>query len=81
MAAPRTNARLGVIFLTILIDLIGFGIVIPILPFYAQRFGVLGLGYGLLISAFAGMQFISTAVLGRLSDRWGRRPLLLLTIF
>lgn len=80
MAAPRTNARLGVIFLTVLIDLIGFGIVIPILPFYAQRFGMAGLGYGMLVGAYAAMQFVATAVLGRLSDRWGRRPLLLFTM-
>jgi DHA1 family tetracycline resistance protein-like MFS transporter len=80
MAAPRTNARLGVIFLTVLIDLIGFGIVIPILPFYAQRFGMAGLGYGMLVGAYAAMQFVATAVLGRLSDRWGRRPLLLATM-
>ncbi|MFI5280969.1 MAG: MFS transporter, partial [Gemmatimonadales bacterium] len=75
-----SKARLGVIFLTVLIDLIGFGIVIPILPYYAQRFGQHGLGFGLLVGAYSGMQFISTTVLGRLSDRWGRRPLLLLTM-
>jgi len=81
VTAPRTNARLGVIFLTVLIDLIGFGIVIPILPFYAQRFGMQGLGYGVLVGAYAAMQFIATAVLGRTSDRVGRRPLLLFTMF
>ncbi len=78
---PASRARLGVIFLTVLIDLIGFGIIIPILPYYAQRFGAHGLGFGLLIGAYAGMQFVATAVLGRLSDRWGRRPLLLVTMF
>jgi predicted MFS family arabinose efflux permease len=80
---PALNAskgRLSVIFFTVLIDLIGFGIVIPILPYYAQRFGQHGLGFGLLVGAYSGMQFISTTVLGRLSDRWGRRPLLLLTM-
>jgi DHA1 family tetracycline resistance protein-like MFS transporter len=75
-----SKGRLGVIFFTVLIDLIGFGIVIPILPYYAQRFGQHGLGFGLLVGAFSGMQFISTTVLGRLSDRWGRRPLLLVTM-
>ena len=80
MAAPKSGARLSVIFLTVLIDLIGFGIIIPILPFYAQRFGVAGLGYGLLVGAYAATQFIATAVLGRLSDRWGRRPVLLITM-
>ncbi|MFI5206716.1 MAG: MFS transporter [Gemmatimonadales bacterium] len=75
-----SKGRLGVIFLTVLIDLIGFGIVIPILPYYAQRFGQHGLGFGLLVGAYSGMQFVSTNVLGRLSDRWGRRPLLLATM-
>lgn len=75
-----SRARLGVIFLTVLIDLVGFGIVIPILPYFAQRFGAHGVGYGLLVGAYAFTQFVATAVLGRLSDRWGRRPLLLLTM-
>ncbi len=78
MSAPR--GRIGVIFLTVLIDLIGFGIVIPILPYYAQRFGANGLGYGLLLGVFSGMQFLATTVLGRLSDRVGRRPILLATM-
>src|SRR5438132_598288 len=77
---PISRARLGVIFLTILIDLIGFGIVIPIVPFYAQRFGMHAAGYGLLLGVYAGAQFVATAILGRLSDRWGRRPLLLVTM-
>ena len=75
-----SKARLGVIFLTVLIDLVGFGIVIPILPYFAQRFGAHGIGYGLLIGAYAFTQFVATAVLGRLSDRWGRRPILLVTM-
>lgn len=76
---PTTRGRLGVIFLTVLVDLIGFGIVIPILPYYAQRFGAKGLGFGLLIGAFSGMQFVATALLGRWSDRVGRRPIILAT--
>ena len=48
-----SRARLGVIFLTVLIDLIGFGIVIPILPVFAQRFGAQGVGYGALIFIFS----------------------------
>ncbi len=77
MTASR--GRLGVIFLTVLIDLIGFGIVIPILPYYAQHFGAKGLGFGLLIGAFSGMQFLATSLLGRWSDRVGRRPIILAT--
>ena len=78
MTTPRR--RLGVIFLTVLIDLIGFGIILPILPYFAQRLGSGGLGLGVLMGAFSGMQFFSTAFLGRLSDKHGRRPLLLVTM-
>lgn len=79
-AAPPRTTRLGVIFLTVLIDLIGFGIVIPILPYYAQRFGAQGVGFGAMVAVFSGMQFIATALLGKLSDRVGRRPILLTTM-
>lgn len=75
-----SRPRLYIIWLTIFIDLVGFGIVIPILPGYAQRFGVHGIGYGALIGAFSLMQFLATAFLGRLSDRVGRRPILLATM-
>src|SRR5437773_10538744 len=74
---PATRSRLGVIFLTVLIDLIGFGIIMPILPMYAQRFGAQGIGYGALVFVFSAMQFLATALLGRLSDRIGRRPIIL----
>ena len=77
MTASR--GRLGVIFLTVLIDLIGFGIIIPILPYYAQQFGAKALGFGVLMGAFSGMQFVATTLLGRLSDRVGRRPIILAT--
>lgn len=77
MATPR--GRLAVIFFTVFIDLIGFGIIMPILPYYAQEFGAKGLGFGALVFAFSGMQFLATAVLGRLSDRIGRRPIILTT--
>ena len=75
-----TRARFGVIFLTVLMDLVGFGLIIPILPYYAQRLGVGGLGFGALIGTYSLMQFVATIVLGRLSDRLGRRPILLVTI-
>lgn len=76
---PVSRRRLGVIFLTVLIDLIGFGIVLPILPYYAQRFGAQGVGFGALVFAFSAMQFLATALLGWLSDRVGRRPIILAT--
>src|SRR5205809_3193725 len=77
---PASRSRLGVIFLTVLIDLIGFGIIMPILPLYAQRFGAQGIGYGALVFIFSAMQFVATALLGRCSDRIGRRPILLTTM-
>src|SRR2546426_12108387 len=75
-----TRSRVAVIFLTILIDLIGFGIVIPIVPYYAKRFGASGFEFGALLGVYSLMQFFAAAVLGRLSDRVGRRPVLLTTM-
>jgi multidrug resistance protein len=77
---PSARPRLAIIWLTIFIDLVGFGIVMPVLPYYSQQFNVHGIGYGALVGAFSLMQFLSTALLGRLSDRIGRRPILLTTM-
>ena len=77
---PASRARLGVIFLTVFIDLAGFGLILPVLPYYAERFGATGFGYGALIGVFSLMQFVATVVLGGLSDRVGRRPVLLASI-
>src|SRR5882724_1975951 len=77
---PASRARIGVIFFTVLIDLIGFGIVMPILPFYAKHFGAGGLAYGAVLGIYSFMQFVATAFLGRTSDRVGRRPILLTTM-
>jgi len=77
---PASRARLGVIFLTVFIDLAGFGLILPVLPYYAERFGASGIGYGALIGVFSLMQFVATVVLGGLSDRVGRRPVLLASI-
>src|SRR6058998_1041604 len=77
---PAARSRFAVIFFTFLIDLVGFGIVIPILPVYALKFAAQGIGYGALVFVFSAMQFLATALLGRLSDRISRRPILLTTM-
>ena len=68
---------LAVIFVTVFIDLVGFGIVIPVLPLYAERFGASPLTVGLLLGIYSAMQFIFAPLLGKLSDRIGRRPVLI----
>lgn len=72
------SPRLGILFLTVLVDLVGFGIVLPILPLYAAGFGAQGLETGLLISVYSLVQLVMAPLWGRLSDRVGRRPILIL---
>lgn len=69
-----------VIFLTIFIDMTGFGIIIPLLPYYLDVFLVGEAALGILVTSFAAMQFISSPILGRLSDKYGRRPVILFSI-
>jgi DHA1 family tetracycline resistance protein-like MFS transporter len=69
-----------VIFLTIFVNLVGFGIIIPLLPFYAETFGATPLVIGLLFASFSLSQLIASPLLGDLSDRWGRRPVLILSL-
>lgn len=69
-----------IIFLTIFIDLVGFGIVIPLLPFYAEELHATPFDIGILVSSYSLMQFIFSPVWGNLSDRYGRRPILFWTI-
>jgi MFS transporter, DHA1 family, tetracycline resistance protein len=76
-AAPGGASRL-ILFATVFFDLLGFGIVIPFLPMYAARLGVGAGAIGLLLSAYSMMQFIFAPLLGRLSDRIGRRPIIML---
>lgn len=78
MSRPRSP--LFVLYLTVFIDLMGFGIVIPILPLYAQDFQATPLAIGWLTGIYSGMQIIFTPILGKLSDRFGRRPVLLISI-
>jgi DHA1 family tetracycline resistance protein-like MFS transporter len=69
-----------VIFLTILVNLIGFGIIIPLLPFYATTFGASPLVVGLLFASFSLAQLFASPVLGAWSDKWGRRPILIFSL-
>lgn len=69
---------LPLLFLTVFVDLVGFGIVLPLLPLYADRFGASGLTVGLLVMAYSVAQFFMAPIWGRLSDRHGRRPILIL---
>ncbi len=69
-----------VVFLTVMVDLIGFGIIVPILPLYAENFGASGLKIGMLMGIFSFMQLIFLPLWGRLSDRIGRRPVFLISI-
>src|SRR5438876_5522544 len=68
-----------IIFLTVFIDLIGFGIVLPLLPIYSKTFGASGWQIGVLMASYSVMQFLFSPVWGRLSDRIGRRPVLLVS--
>jgi MFS family permease len=67
-----------VIFVTVFIDLLGFGIVLPLLPRYAEHFEASDNLLGLLMASFSAMQFLFAPLWGRVSDRVGRRPILIL---
>lgn len=74
---PASRGILGVIFLTVFLDLVGFGILIPLLPLYAESLGASGLVVGGIMAVYSLMQFLFSPVWGRWSDRIGRRPLML----
>src|SRR5258707_14777753 len=71
--APRL-----ILFMTVFIDLLGLGIVIPFLPMFAERMGIGAAGIGLIFSSYSLMQFIFAPILGRMSDRFGRKPIIML---
>ena len=80
-AAKPLPRGFWVIWSTVALDLIGFGIVVPILGRYAERFGAGGVAVGLLFASFSLAQFVCAPLLGRLSDRIGRKPVLLVSLF
>jgi len=73
------KTSLLVIFLTVFIDLIGFGIVLPLLPIYTRNFNASETVVGVIVASYSLMQFIFAPIWGRLSDRIGRRPILLVS--
>jgi DHA1 family tetracycline resistance protein-like MFS transporter len=83
-SVPETDAgrrrALATVIAVVFIDLLGFGIVVPILPFYVRSFGVSDVFIGLLAASYSLMQFLAAPYLGRLSDERGRRPVLLLSL-
>ncbi len=76
-----SNRRnIGILFFTLVVVMMGFGMIIPILPFYVEQFNTGGSTLGLLMATYALMQFIFAPVWGRLSDQHGRKPILMLGI-
>lgn len=75
------KSRLFIIFLILFMDVLGFGLILPLLPYYAHTYGASAWITGLLVATYALMQFIGAPILGRWSDQRGRRPILLISIF
>lgn len=78
--AVRSRSSLAVLFVIVFIDLLGFGMVIPVMPLYAERLGASEAATGWLSTGYSLMQFVFAPIWGRLSDRVGRRPVLLVSI-
>lgn len=74
------TGRLINIFIVVFVDLLGFGLILPLLPYYAETFGASPLIIGFLVASYAAASLIGAPILGRLSDRFGRRPILLLSV-
>jgi DHA1 family tetracycline resistance protein-like MFS transporter len=74
------NRALATVAFTLFLDLMGFGIILPILPFYAESMHASETVVALLATAFSAAQFVMSPVLGRISDRYGRRPVMLVSI-
>ncbi|RJP49612.1 MAG: MFS transporter [Anaerolineaceae bacterium] len=72
------NKNLAILFFSLVVSMLGFGIIIPILPFYVDEFGGGGLEMGMLMTIFSTVQFVFSPIWGSLSDRIGRKPVLIL---
>src|SRR5512135_1591587 len=74
------TARLINIFIVVFVDLLGFSLILPLLPYYAEEFGASATIVGLLTASYAAASLVGAPLMGRLSDRFGRRPMLLLSV-
>jgi len=79
VSADRRN--IIILFFSLIVVMLGFGIIIPIMPFYIDAFGAGGAELGALMATFAAMQFIFAPIWGQLSDRYGRKPVMMLGVF
>ena len=77
---PILRRKLALLLVFVFIDVLGFSLILPLLPFYAGTYGASSSVVGLLLGASALAQLVGSPILGRLSDRYGRRPLLILSI-
>lgn len=80
MSTIKPDRSLLILFSVVVLDLIGFGIVVPILPFYAQQYGASATVLGILLTSYSAMQFLFSSLWGRLSDKYGRKPVMILTM-
>ena len=76
----KVPRELVILMITAMIDMIGVLMILPLLPFFAQRLGAGGLEVGLLVSSFSLAQLLSAPMWGRLSDKWGRRPVIMIAL-
>jgi len=76
----KVPRELVILMITAMIDMIGVLMILPLLPFFAQRLGASGLMVGLLVSSFSLAQLLSAPMWGRLSDKWGRRPVIMVSL-
>jgi DHA1 family tetracycline resistance protein-like MFS transporter len=74
------NKRMVTIFVIVFVDLLGFSLILPLLPFYAESYAASPTVVGLLVASYAAAQLVGAPILGRLSDRYGRRPILLFSV-
>jgi DHA1 family tetracycline resistance protein-like MFS transporter len=75
----RLFSPLPILLLTVFVDMVGFGIVVPVLPLYTERFDASPFAIGMLLAVYSGMGFIFSPIVGALSDRLGRRSILLMS--